>query len=508
MKRHTFSHAFSAAVLIAALLVLPVSADDGPTGGDGEGDTTGGEEGGPTGIGWENDPGLVNQVVNPDGSINYAGMTDLGVVSEPADWMAGVPYSDGMATYHQYMSPDGSLVLVPTGLTTIGLQWGGGLYEQGFPDGYYNPLAVIGTFLSDTIAANLGYSAALFEGGAEISLPNSAGYYSSSSDTLTIDQLNIIFDTLADYQGIAKDNLLDQLMMSGRSVWNLLTQGATDGNGILANLGTTILIYPDCTQSPVGCTDDYIAAHTAAMPPAAVVVDPPSCAAPYTTTGPITVTGGPGAGDGGKLAPLHPVVVGQDPQRRGVDIQAQVLVPLITYHYFESVRHEELLCLSGPANSGNHGCPGPASNYANGASWTRSAIWNNKNYEQVHIYFECIEHTRTYTDYVRAATINLSLTEESRQWILTSLEQAYPGAHLKHPSFSFSYPGPGSLAGNSVFWTKTITSIPVEDPGWWAVTVNVLTTGTPVSGARFVTVPIGQFLDELVRVTLTSGSQP
>ena len=207
------------------------------------------------------------------------------------------------------------------------------------------------------------------------------------------------------------------------------------------------------------------------------------------------------------MAPLHPVVVGQDPQRRGVDVQAQVLVPLITYHYFEAVRHEELLCLSGPANSLSTAAR-PASKYANGLSWTPSTIGNNKYFEQVHVYFECIGRTRTYTDYIHAVMVNLSLTKESRQWILTSLDQAYPGAHLKHPTFSFNFPGPGSLAGSNVTWTHIASNIPVEDPGWWAVSVNVLTTGTQVSSARFVTIPLGQFLEELVRVTLTSGGQP
>jgi hypothetical protein len=217
--------------------------------------------------------------------------------------------------------------------------------------------------------------------------------------------------------------------------------------------------------------------------PAPEVINPPSCASPYTTTGPINVTSGPGAGDGGKLAPLQPVVVGQDPQRRGVDIQAQVLVPLITYHYFETVRHVQLVCLSGPVIATNPAC-------------------------QEHVTTSCVEHTRTYGDSISTVTITLSLTAESRQWILSSLEQAYPGAHLKHPSFSFSYPGPGTLAGNGVSWTHITSDIPVEDPGWWAVTVKVLTTGTPVSAARSVSVSIGQFLDELVRVTLTSGGQP
>lgn len=494
-------NAFLTVMVLAAFAVLPASADDNDPG-DYE----------PTGL--ENDPALVNQVVNNDGSINYDGMTDLGIVTQEAAWMDAIPFSDGVATYHQYLSPDGSLVVVPTALTTLGLQMNSGIYEYGLPDGYYNPNGELGTFLFSDLASNKGYRTTLLEGGLDIYLPTE--YYTStgfainnpSGPSASLDERQILFDTLADYKGIAKDDIVAQIVMSMISNWDILVAGYTDSNGILTNLNSTILIYTDCAESPVGCTREYMAANSAVTPPAAVIVDPPACAAPYTTSGAITVTGGPGAGDGGKLAPLHPVVVGQDPQRRGVDVQAQVLVPLITYHYFEAVRHEEIICMSGPANPDNTGCPGPASRYANRAAWTRTAIGNPRNYEQVHVYFECIEHTRVYTDQVSAVTISLSLTEASRQWILTSLEQAYPGAHLLHPSFSFRYPGPGSLAGSGVTWTQVVPNIPVADPGWWAVTVFVLTTGTPVSGARYATVGLGVFLDELVRVTLTSGIQP
>jgi hypothetical protein len=345
---------------------------------------------------------------------------------------------------------------------------------------------------------------------------NSTGYATDAAFIAGILSGNM---DISDYTGFLAagytnwGDLFNSILSGETDIWSL--PGADTFNFLQAilkigqndnNLYSVILAFPQgaCAGLPGGCPPgmvDY-------TPPVPVVVNPPSCDAPYITTSPITITGGSGAGDGGKLAPLHPVVVGQDPQRRGVDLQAHVLVPLITYHYFEAFRHEELLCLSGASNSDHYGCPGPASKYANGASWTPSATDSNKYYEQVHVYFECNEHTITYTDTIAAVTINLSLTEESRQWILTSLEQAYPGAHLKHPSFSFSYPGPGFLTGSGVTWTHVASGIPVEDPGWWAVTVTVLTTGTPVSGARFVSIPIGQFLDELVRVTLTSGSQP
>ena len=487
-------------ILIAALTTMPAFAQDGGGGDNGSGEPV-------VTVNLPNDPALVSEAVNSDGSLNYENMTDLGVISVDADWMPTVAGITVQATYHQYITSQGNLVLVPTMTTDlIGRVFTTGLFENGIPEGYYNPGGAIAVNVIGqdnlTNGINLSYDTygnLTYDPSMSMVPPD----FGPTTHSFTM-------STLADYLGITPEALLAQLNMSKNTLYDFLMLAVNDtqASGSLTVYGnTTVLVYPDCTQSPVGCTSDFMAAHTGITTPAPVVINPPSCADTYTTTGPITVTGGPGTGDGGKLAPLHPVVVGQDPQRRGVDIQAQAQIPLITYHYFEVVRHEELLCLSGPANSANHSCPGPASKYSNGASWMPSAIYNNQYYEQVHVYFECIEHTLTYADYVSAVTVSLSLTEESRQWILTSLEQAYPGAHLKHPSFSFSYPGPGSLAGG-VSWTHVAAGIPVEDPGWWAVTVNVLTTGTPVSGARFVTIPIGQFLDELVRVTLTSEDQP
>ncbi|MFA5872737.1 MAG: hypothetical protein WC832_02110 [Anaerolineales bacterium] len=446
-------------VLVTAVSVIPAAADD-----------------------------IWTPIVSSDGSVDTSSLVDLGLQDVPADWMPSVAGIGGVAEYHAYQDPvSGTVYMMPTPLTYF--------FMAASPE-----------------ESGLSGSIGALSGNAE----NSAGYATDSAFIAGILSGNMDISDYTSFLAAGYTNwgdLFDAVLSGETDIWslpsldmvNFLTSLLRTG---LAedNLYAVILAFPQgaCVSLPGDCPPGMVDN----TPPVPVVVDPPACAAPYTTTGPITVTGGPGAGDGGKLAPLHPVVVGQDPQRRGVVIQAQVLVPLITYHYFETVRHEELLCLSGPANSANHGCPGPAFKYSNGASWTPSAIYSHNNFEQVHVYFECIEHTRTYTDYISAVTINLSLTEESRQWILTSLEQAYPGAHLKHPSFSFSYPGPGSLAGSGVTWTHVASGIPVEDPGWWAVTVNVLTTGTPVSGARFVTVPIGQFLDELVRVTLTSGDQP
>jgi hypothetical protein len=498
MNRHI---ALSAAILIAALTASPAFSQDG-------GDDNGSEASVVT-VNLPNDPALVSEAVNPDGSLNYANMIDLGVVSVDAEWMPTVVGFTGQATFHQYMTKEGNQVLVPTMATDlVGRILTTGLFKNGIPEGYYNPGGAIAVNVigPENLSDGINQSVDIY--GTITYDPSMSMIPPTYSPTGTA---NFNMSTLADYLGITPDDILAQLSMSGNTLFDLFNLAVADSlnSGNLTFYGnTTVLVYPDCTQSPVGCSGEYLAARAASVPPASMVVEPPSCAAPYTTTGPITVSGGPGAGEGGKLAPLHPVVVGQDPQQRGVDIQAQVLVPLITYHYFETVRHEELLCLSGPANAEHHGCPGPGSQYANSSSWTNSALNSPKHYEQVQVWFECIAHTRTYTDYVSAVTISLSLTERSRAWILTNLDQAYPGAHLKQPSFSFSFPGPGSPTGQGVTWMQTASGVPVEDPGWWTVTVNVLSTGTPVSGARFVSLPLGQFLDELVRVTLTSGGQP
>jgi hypothetical protein len=121
----------------------------------------------------------------------------------------------------------------------------------------------------------------------------------------------------------------------------------------------------------------------------------------------------------------------------------------------------------------------------------------------VDTWYECIEHIQVFPDYLASAQVSINLTPESRAWILTDLAQAYPGAHLLHPDFQFSFGGPGSVLGDkSVFWTTTIPSIQTADPGNYTTTVTVRTTGTPVSAPRQARVGIGQFTVELVQVTL------
>ena len=466
--------------------VLPAGAQTG--GGDDGGD---GDQG--TGaVNVANDPGLVNQVVNQDGSINYSGMTDLGVVSvSDTGYMPTIPGIGSLdATYHEYMTSSGALVLVPTVATDLSLCYGGGLTLDNLPDGYYNagtPITIqMGADYSDGIDINLSP-------GGSISLPNTGGYYTGGSgSTLEVDPLNITSDTLGNYDNLTATSLEAQFLSYINTQMSLLKLSSEDilASGKIEDIytGATILIYTDCTKSLVGCPPAYTEAVKTKTPD--VVDVPVQCPPPYTTTDPIQIGGGPGAGDGGKIAPLHPVVVGQDPQRRGVDIQAWALIPPIIYHYYEAVPRTDTVCIQDDRN-GTYG--------------TGCLPMNRRFRLVVRHTFDCIDHTQVYTDQLGSVTVSLSLTQESRQWILTSLAEAYPGAHLLHPDFSFSVPGPGSVSGNTVTWSHVFPGIPVQDPGYWAVTVRVNTTGTPVSGPRFATQGLGTFLDEMVRVTLVDG---
>ena len=76
-------------VVIVSMLPFPVSAQDNP---------------------W-------SEVVDANGNILYGKMTDLGEVQEDASWMPNIPFIDGQATYHRYMTPSGNIVVMPSATT-------------------------------------------------------------------------------------------------------------------------------------------------------------------------------------------------------------------------------------------------------------------------------------------------------------------------------------------------------------------------------------------------------
>ena len=154
------------------------------------------------------------------------------------------------------------------------------------------------------------------------------------------------------------------------------------------------------------------------------------------------------------------------------------------------------------------GCPGAGNRYdrvigadGNRTRWN-SSIEGNSNWD-VDTETECIEHVEVFPDYLDFASLNVNLSGESRNWILTDLAQAYPGAHLKRPDWNFAFQGPGSLGGASVVsFFQLIPNIQFADPGVYALRLYGRTTGTLVSAPRPFDLPLNPFQVDLLRVTL------
>ena len=407
----------SVLVAIVSFFPLPVSAQENPWG----------------------------EVIDGNGNILYSNLTDLGEVQVDANWMPDVPFIDGQATYHRYMTPSGNVVVMPSATTLFFMA--------------LNP---------DTSGINGAYSA--LGNGLGVLETMLAGYISPA------DMAKLGYASQDEfYQAVINGDVnLFTFDFMGNFLWDLITSSLADGN-----LYTMLLLYlgGDCDKIPGGC------------PPAIPTPPPPvsDCPTPYIVTGPIQITGG--SGEGGKIAPPNPVVIGQDPEQRGVDVQVKVTIPPVVYHYYEKIVHHDPVCAPDPTGHGS-GCAEHPGNH----HWkTITNTWH-----------ECIEHTQVYPDFLGSAQISISLTQASRQWIVTNLGQAYPGAYVIHPDFSYSFPGPGNLLGDkSVLWTKVIPKIQTADPGDYTTDVSVRTTGTPVSAARQAQKGLGLFTVELVRVNLT-----
>ncbi len=207
-----------AAILIAALTTVPVFAQDV---GSGEA----GSEASVVTVNLPNDPALVSEAVNPDGSLNYANMTDLGVVSMDADWMPTVAGFSVQATYHQYMTNEGNLVLIPTMATDlIGRIFTTGLFENGIPQGYYNPGGAIAVNVIGPENLTTGIDLETDIYGTITYDPSMSMIPPAYGPTATY---NFNMSTLADYLGITPEALSAQLGMSGNTMYDLLQLAMT-----------------------------------------------------------------------------------------------------------------------------------------------------------------------------------------------------------------------------------------------------------------------------------------
>jgi hypothetical protein len=170
---------------------------------------------------------------------------------------------------------------------------------------------------------------------------------------------------------------------------------------------------------------------------------------------------------GEKTAPGYPLVVGQDPDKRGVDVTFSASVAPTIYTYWTPV--PKWTCEAGPTPGGVYNCT--ANNGSQGHE--EQDGW------------QCVQQTETYNECIDFAAASITLSQSSRDWILNELSIRYPGAYVHHPSFSIS--------GSGCSWSGSSAKLQVEDPGYWNMILRGRTSGTPVSAPRNFSEVVGTF---------------
>jgi hypothetical protein len=173
-------------------------------------------------------------------------------------------------------------------------------------------------------------------------------------------------------------------------------------------------------------------------------------------------------------APPHPVVLGQDDQKRGVDLWWELTIG-------PTVEEWETLEVTGYGKQCNPFNPNDCVIYEE---------------------YGCEMHRNYYCEPIAEAKATATLSAASKEWILGEISYKYPGATLKNPGFGYSEPAVGGCAGTTYVWTIEQEEVPVEDPGNWDLSIIGITRGTPVSGGRNFNVAGGCFPAYLIDTTI------
>jgi len=409
------------------------------------------------------------EILNPDGSIRWDLLSDLGTVSESADWMditlPGGIVLDLDATYHRYQTPSGNILVLPSPATL-----------------FFMAMHPVESGLADANSM-LGNGAAIL---AMLIGPSLNSEQLAQLATMGYTDPQAFFQAVIDGQEniwsiVNFTYLFDILRMSFNS-------------GFLVN---ALLLYlnglEDCVNIPGGC-----AGLVADCSDGNCVPESQICPAPSISQAPAALTIL-------KVAPENPLVVGQDPEKRGADIQVSVSIPPVIFTWYKQVQ-DPPTCE--PVDSGNgEGCPGPGSLYDN--SWDLS-MEDNPFYEVVEGEIHCIEHVEILPEPITEVQANAQLSPESRYWILNDLASKYYEAYIHQPGFDLlpgMAPINASCAGNGICTADAfVPNVPFADPGAFDLRMWVYTAGT-VFNWNSVAIPITQprvlFTQDALQVYVT-----
>lgn len=379
------------------------------------------------------------EVVDSNGVWNPT-LIDHGEVTVPADWMPSIPFlGDIPASYHLYETTSGNLVMVPSVETLFFMAMNP---QQSGLSGAQSQLGSGGMAATEIIGYAVGqggpaaFNLLMAAAGLNYTDPQQFG------QAVTSGEVNI---------WSLGGPFIFQMMQ------NLASLSWDDGNLYLG-----LLLFPPgmCASLPGGCPPGF---PPTPPPPDATVTPPPApvqCNPPQTTIGAISMTAI-------KMAPNHPIVVGQDPDKRGADLSYTVRVePTIRRVW---VAQAETECRPGPNQNGNYNCMLPG---------------NQPGHERI-IRWYCEERVEVYRESLTRVSTSASLAQSSRDWILNELSIRYPGAHLKRPSWAWGgNPGAGGFQGNTFVWNFSIPGVQFADPGYYGLGANGATSGTPITPPR------------------------
>lgn len=382
------------------------------------------------------------EVVDENGNIRFDNLTDLGETTEDTEWM-DIPLPFGQeidldANYHRYQTPDGNVVVLPSPLTLVMMATNP--QESGL-SGATSQLGIGGMAAAEFLGGLLG-------------------------DSIDWDRVS---SQHPEY--VNPDQFWTAIISGQENVWTFFS--GFDFLGDLASLSygdlnvrMGLLMYlngaANCSQIPGGCAG--IIPHIPTPNPSKTPVIPIQCPAPSISQGSPSLSILKGE-------PAKPLVVGQDPEKRGADVRVSVSIPPVIRTWYERVEKKEDVCRTAAATE---------------TSNCTTALGGRGVMDEEVVGYECRQHIDRYEERITNLTAQASLDAASRVWITTNLSEKWYEATLKRPNINL-VPGIGKYqtsCSGTCSASAFIERIPFADPGTFNLTLNVQTAGTPLTRPR------------------------
>jgi hypothetical protein len=393
------------------------------------------------------------EVFDEHGNLRYD-LVDKGVTTENPDWMAvELPFGQSLqfeASYHTYQTANGNTVQMPSATTLF--------FMATQPE-----------------ASGLNDSAGMLSNGHGAIITMLGAMAGDSIDW------NQVSSDHPEYQ--KPDQFWGAVINGKEDIWTYFT-----GWGFIttllntswddASFYTTYLLYLNETQATPAAATPAATTQPTSKVKATVPVQLP---APRPTSGPVScpdpsVTVQPAVLSIARTAPNNPLVVGQDPERRGADVRANVTVPPVIYIWYEPLFGLQEYCREAFSGEDIDDQIGPDTG-------TDDAVC-----ESELVFIGCQEHIEHLPDAVISFLATANLDGASQAWITGQLGQTHYEAYVHQAGFGL-IPGIGTWnggcdGGGTCTARGQALRVPFADPGTFNLRLEVTTSGTHFNGAQ------------------------